>query len=524
MQYKVIDLFAGPGGLAEGFSSVVDEDGERSFDIVMSVEKDAAAHRTLTLRAFTRQFAPNGLPEEYYSYAKGSISLDDLKAAHKDAWSAAEAEALCIELGTSAGNRRVNRRIAELLESARENEEFVVIGGPPCQAYSLVGRAKNRSVEGYEAEKDHRHYLYREYIKILGRVRPAIFVMENVKGMLSSSVGGRDIFRKVRADLAHAGGSNSSYHLLALSPEQDSLLDDFNEPSDRDFVIRAERHGVPQARHRVIIVGVRADIFGRIQNNLSKLRLQPMPRATVRDAISDLPPVRSGLSRGDHKDTWRQSVIGEMELVCGALSSFEGASVNLRKAASAASRSFAGLPEIPSRSVKAGRRKFAGGNALSNFMIDPKMTSIADHEARGHMRSDLGRYFFAACFAEVSGNSPKASDFPKALAPAHANWTSGKFADRFRVQPWDQPATTIVSHISKDGHYYIHPDPVQCRSLTPREAARLQTFPDNYLFLGNRTQKFHQIGNAVPPYLAQQIGEVVSALLRKADKRSSEFD
>jgi DNA (cytosine-5)-methyltransferase 1 len=137
------------------------------------------------------------------------------------------------------------------------------------------------------------------------------------------------------------------------------------------------------------------------------------------------------------------------------------------------------------------------------------------------MVSDLGRYLFAAVFGDVRGYSPKAGDFPPALSPDHRNWHSGVFNDRFRVQLFDEASTTVTSHISKDGHYFIHPDPVQCRSLTVREAARLQTFPDDYLFLGNRTQQYVQVGNAVPPFLARQIAALIRASLTSEDRRKA---
>lgn len=136
------------------------------------------------------------------------------------------------------------------------------------------------------------------------------------------------------------------------------------------------------------------------------------------------------------------------------------------------------------------------------------------------MESDLHRYLFASSFAREEKRSPKLRDFPKALLPSHQNVDSDSspFDDRFRVQLRNQPSTTIVSHIAKDGHYYIHPEPSQCRSLTVREAARLQTFPDNYFFEGNRTEQYHQVGNAVPPLLARKIGEVVLRLLQSAQR------
>jgi DNA (cytosine-5)-methyltransferase 1 len=139
-----------------------------------------------------------------------------------------------------------------------------------------------------------------------------------------------------------------------------------------------------------------------------------------------------------------------------------------------------------------------------------------NHQARGHMASDLKRYVYAAAFARAKGASPKGhNEFAlKGLAPDHLNWETGKFADRFRVQLENRPATTVTSHIAKDGHYFIHYDPLQCRSLTVREAARLQTFPDDYSFQGNRTQQYHQVGNAVPPFLAAQIAKIVFGILK----------
>lgn len=155
----------------------------------------------------------------------------------------------------------------------------------------------------------------------------------------------------------------------------------------------------------------------------------------------------------------------------------------------------------------------------AEWYLDKNLIGICNHEARTHISDDLRRYFFAAVFAKIHKRSPNLNDFPKELLPKHKNIKKKVdetiFNDRFRVQVEGRPSTTVVSHISKDGHYYIHYDPLQCRSLTVREAARLQTFPDNYFFEGTRTQQYHQVGNAVPPLLAKEIAGIVYNALQE---------
>jgi DNA (cytosine-5)-methyltransferase 1 len=159
---------------------------------------------------------------------------------------------------------------------------------------------------------------------------------------------------------------------------------------------------------------------------------------------------------------------------------------------------------------------------LRKFIRDIRLGGAIQHESRSHMASDLGRYLYSAALASTTGLSPRIEEWPQELLPAHRNVRVTRkrsktvvdgFRDRFRVQVWDKPASTIMSHNSKDGHYIIHPDPAQCRSLTVRETARLQTFPDNYYFSGSRTEQYLQVGNAVPPFLALQLARVVAKLL-----------
>ncbi|MFT6002753.1 MAG: DNA (cytosine-5)-methyltransferase 1, partial [Flavobacteriales bacterium] len=157
-------------------------------------------------------------------------------------------------------------------------------------------------------------------------------------------------------------------------------------------------------------------------------------------------------------------------------------------------------------------------NPLFEWYQDAELGGACNHQSRSHLVEDLKRYMFSSMFTKTYKRFPKLQEFKAHsddLLPDHKNVASGKFVDRFRVQLPDRPATTVTSHISKDGHYFIHYDSEQCRSLTVREAARIQTFPDNYLFCGPRTAQYHQVGNAVPPFLAFQIAEVVSKFFKK---------
>jgi DNA (cytosine-5)-methyltransferase 1 len=509
----VIDLFAGPGGLGEGFASLGRADGTACFEIQLSIEKDPTAHQTLELRAFFRQFEPEKAPSEYYRHLRGELSRAELFAAWPREAAAAQAEAWCAELGKVA-SADVRKRIHEKLKN---ETRWVLIGGPPCQAYSSIGRARNKGKEDYVAANDPRQYLYVEYLQILADHRPAVFVMENVKGLVSATVQSQRMFDRILDDL-HSPWSairregrttatkSKSLGYRIYSLEQASL---FGDCELKDFVVRAERHGIPQARHRVILLGIRDDIDAGIPSALPLA--QPVPAAS---ALEGLPRLRSGISGTEDKaDDWRRWI--EQVLKQDWFRSLNSSENN-------------DVYDEIARAVKSLRlpRRDRGADFIpcevssqfaEDWYLDPRIGGVCNHSTRSHMGSDLYRYLFAACFGRARRRSPNLREFPKSLLPLHSSVTDalqgGNFGDRFRVQVANRPATTVTSHISKDGHYYIHYDPTQCRSLTVREAARLQTFPDNYLFCGGRTAQYGQVGNAVPPLMAREIASIVAKIL-----------
>jgi DNA (cytosine-5)-methyltransferase 1 len=298
-------------------------------------------------------------------------------------------------------------------------------------------------------------------------------------------------------------------------------MSDLFDPAPADYVVRAENFGVPQARHRVIVCGIRQDVFDRAGG---MMHLRPMQPPTVGDVIGDLPVLRPALSYRGGGMHWLKSLdqplfretVGELR---------RSSDPTCRRVASAMERIraelFGRLDVGPGAERLLMLRPDVGPRTLRGWYRDRPVHIVANHETREHMPDDLVRYLFMACFGREAGASPKLGQFPRCLLPAHRNINTSAmkdvpFKDRFRVQLAERHSMTVTSHICKDGHAFIHPDPMQCRALTVREAARLQTFPDSYVFLGNRTSQFTQVGNAVPPYLAVQIAELVADLLMRA--------
>ena len=503
----IIDLFAGPGGLGEGFMSLKDDNDKSIFDIKLSIEKEENAHLTLTLRSFYRQFIKDNrrIPKEYYDalketeISKREILIENLLQSFPEGV-IAKKEARLIELGSDNWPPEI---VDSMIQKRLKGEkDWVLIGGPPCQAYSSAGRVRVGGIN----KDDHRVYLYKEYLRIIENHEPAIFVMENVKGLLSAKVDEEKVFDWMKKDLAVNG--KYTIHSFVKPVEKDI-----------DYLIKTEKFGVPQKRHRVILFGIRKDFKHKGEYLKEKEEVQ------LQNVISDLPPLRSKLNRKfiknhetelysngrpkkvyenlkDSSEAWKTLMNQNIKTIKNWKSlELNGLSNGFDKIELGTGAEFI---------IKT--KPFEGNSELRQWYIDKKINGVPNHDARGHLTQDLMRYLFSAIFVENNDEFPRVKDFAKQskkLLPEHANIHSGKFVDRFKVQMKNKPASTVTCHISKDGHSFIHYDSKQCRSLTVREAARIQTFPDNYLFRGSRTAQYHQVGNAVPPFLAIQIAKIV---------------
>jgi DNA (cytosine-5)-methyltransferase 1 len=293
---------------------------------------------------------------------------------------------------------------------------------------------RNSDPVGFEQDK--RHFLYKEYLRIIQKFRPAVFVMENVKGMLSSTHNGSLIFQKIREDLSEP--------CAGLSYQIRSFVTGASNLKPTDFIIEAEHYGIPQRRHRVILLGVRSDLRERTHDLLT-----PHPSMTsVGEALSGMPRVRSRLSREpDSFENWIDALREAPRLLKYRRSKMNNEVHDL-------------MNEAIQQAAYIGDNSSISSNQnmpkkLSEQLLDVRMTTLYQHEPRSHMREDLHRYLFASCYTEIAGISPKLDKYPTNLWPLHKNLDANEvpFDDRFRVQCLKQPSTTVVSHIAKDGHF-----------------------------------------------------------------------
>jgi DNA (cytosine-5)-methyltransferase 1 len=522
----VIDLFAGPGGLGEGFASFRYRK-QPVFNVCLSIEKDFNAYRTLRLRSFFRKISFPDIKSSYIHFAQSSRSEKDeleLYSKFESTRTLVEKEVLWRELGGSGFSQEETDKAIN--EKIRDSKLWVLMGGPPCQAYSMVGRARmseirKRDIEFFES--DERHYLYKRYLRIISVHKPPIFVMENVKGILTSKIKGQSIFKQILRDLERPDGEELKYNLYSFTSELGNNEKYGSANQGDDYLIKAEEYGIPQTRHRVIIIGVKSDIDSIPE------ALKPRGRQiSLKDIITDLPEIRSDVT--PHKngnkawDAHIRDILKKIDLrkVNKDLRKIMRLYMTLLEQNLPTGGEFLSyLPGRPNKIVKSWYRKDDIGG-------------VCNHESKYHMPEDLQRYFFFSCFALFNykrgiNKSPNLKDFPETLLPKHENIKREAikdtiFDDRFRVQLWNSPATTITSHIAKDGHYYIHPDPGQCRSLSVREAARIQTFPDSYIFLGPKTAQYQQVGNAVPPLLARQLAKIVFKIISTELAKNRRYD
>ena len=401
-----IDLFAGAGGLSEGFTA-------SGYHPVAHIEMNPAACLTLKTRVCYYYLKENGNLDIYNKYLKGEITREKLYSAVPDKMLHSVIE----QTMSSESMPVLFDKIDKLMTQQGVSRIDIIVGGPPCQAYSLVGRA----VKGPDMAKDPRNYLYQLYIQVLTRYKPKLFVFENVPGLLTANKGKyfsdmKDAFKKAGYDI------------------------DFKILNSKDF-------GVLQNRQRVILIGRRQDIPGAYPT-FKKIT----STYTVADIFDDLPSIQAG----EASTKYRRNRIGQY----------------LR---------FSGIRQP--------------GDILTW------------HVARPHIERDREIYRRVIEAWNKDKQRLKYTELPEELC-THKNRQA--FLDRFKVVAADLPAShTMMAHISKDGHYFIHPDINQARSITVREAARIQSFPDNFFFEGSRTAAFTQIGNAVPPLMAKGIAEAL---------------
>jgi len=438
----VMDLFSGAGGLSEGFH-------RENFRIVAHVEKDYWACETLKTRTIFHFLKKNGDLDLYHHYvmeAKEGARPDEYRKKIYEKYPELKQWVEHVVLNKKFGDpnkdpdatstSEIIRLMEKSLKLADETKVDIIIGGPPCQAYSLVGRGRMKSF----AEHDPRNFLFYYYKEIVDHFRPKIFVFENVPGILSAKKG--SVYLKIKEEFSSIG-----YTLLS-GPRK----------NDFDNVVDFSEYGIPQTRKRVLLFGFQSGL-NFTYPDFNKHRINWTIPLTTMAVLSDLP----SLVPGEGNDAF-----------LGTYGEFDSVPLN----------------EYQS-------------------LMRENSIGIMNHKARPINERDREIYKMAIEKAS-KGIKLLYNHLPERLK-THRNENS--FLDRFKVHQANGLPHTVVAHIAKDGHYNIHPDPAQVRSLTVREAARIQTFPDNYKFEGSRTAQYIQVGNAVPPLMSSIIAKTIKEML-----------
>jgi DNA (cytosine-5)-methyltransferase 1 len=399
-KYTFIDLFAGCGGLSEGFY-------KQGYKSLLHLEIDGAACKTLRTRM------------KHYGYSDEEI----------------EDAVLCADITSDGIIEEIDKRLHEDVD--------IIIGGPPCQAFSTVGRAQSPD----SMNSDPRNYLFENYLQILNHIKPKMFIFENVKGILSAKPKGVKIFDIIVREMS------KTYNIVS---------------DPKTILLNAADYGVPQIRERVIIIGVRKDIdfidvkdiYASIPKSHSDTDTSLPNYVTVGEAILDLPKLNPGEGENEQR-------------------------------------------------VKPLKRKNDYLKKIAN-----NSGIIYNHSARNHNDADKERYRI------LSENKNWQLKDLQVVRPDLVHHDPKHFGNRYTVQESDKPGKTVVAHLYKDGNLFIHPDSEQARTFTVREAARIQSFPDDFVFEGSRTDQFKQVGNAVPPLMAETFARTLGEFLELIDEKS----
>ncbi|KML03176.1 DNA methyltransferase [Rossellomorea marisflavi] len=401
VQYNVLDIFAGCGGLSEGFER------QKKYNLVAAVEWEKPQVQNLINRLNQKW----NIKDAYNKVIRFDIQRTE------ELFQGWENDP---KYGSHEGlNSLLNKKSLD-----------VIIGGPPCQAYSMAGRIR----DGNGMKEDYRNYLFESYLTIVRRYRPRLFVFENVPGMLSAKPGGTPVTELIKNEIEKSGYE---------------IINDLKKFAQIDM----SEYGVPQKRKRVIIIGLRKDLYPNAQQVLEDFYLNILPRfkepvKTVREAISDLPPLYP---------------------------------------------------------VK---EEYISGGKKYSHSLGGKMHN---HMPRYHSKRDMQIFRILAEDLESGICKFTSSESLKSLYTQMTGKTSN--VHKYHVLRWDKPSNTIPAHLYKDGLRHIHPDAAQARTITVREAARLQTFDDDFEFISSAGDNYKMIGNAVPPKFSSKLAEAVDSLL-----------